>query len=92
MSEITNTLSNQDFASLDKFRLRTSLGKIKEMSVKRNKTKKVKELKVVWVAFLIHLFSAVMANLVAGNRAGKSAWLTMDKRDSLESKLLRVSS
>ena len=92
MSEVTNTLSNQDFAGLDKFRLRTSLGKIKEVSVKINKIKKVKELKAVWVTFLVHLFSTVMVNLAAGNSAGKSAWLILDKRDSLESKLLRVSS
>ena len=30
LCEIVNTLSNQDFAGLDKFRLRTSLEKIKE--------------------------------------------------------------
>ena len=35
-----NTLSNQDFAGLNKFRLRTNLRKIKEMHVKINKTKK----------------------------------------------------
>ena len=37
--EIMNTLSNQDFAGLDKFRLRASLRKIKEMRV-INRTKK----------------------------------------------------
>ena len=47
LSEIINTLSNQDFAGLDKFRLRESLGKIKEMHVKMNKTKKVREIKVL---------------------------------------------
>ena len=31
LSEIINTLSNQDFAGLDKFRLRKILGKMKEM-------------------------------------------------------------
>ena len=45
--KIINTLSNQDFAGLDKFRLRESLGKIKEMHVKMNKTKKVREMKVL---------------------------------------------
>ena len=40
LCEIINTLSNQDFAGLNKFRLRKSLGKIKEMHVKMNKTKK----------------------------------------------------
>ena len=39
MPETMNTLSNQDFAGLDKFRLRASLGMIKEMHVKMNKTK-----------------------------------------------------
>ena len=39
IQETINTLSNQDFAGLDKFRLRTSLGRIKEMHVKTNKTK-----------------------------------------------------
>ena len=34
-----NTLSSQYFAGFDKFRLRTSLGKIKEMLAKMNKTK-----------------------------------------------------
>ena len=38
--EIINTLSNQGFAGMDKFRLRTSLGKIKEICVKMNKTEK----------------------------------------------------
>ena len=33
LSEIINTLSNEDFVGMDKFRLRTSLGKIKEMRV-----------------------------------------------------------
>ena len=36
LCEIINALSNQDFTGLDKFRLMTSLGKIKEMRVKRN--------------------------------------------------------
>ena len=31
---------------MDKYRLRASLGKIKEMCVKMNKTKKVREMKV----------------------------------------------
>ena len=47
LSEIINTLSNQDFAGLDKFRLRSRLEKIKEMHVRMNKTKKVTEMKVV---------------------------------------------
>ena len=55
LSEIINTLSNPDFAGLDKFRLQTNLGIIKEMCVKMNKIK-VTEMKVVWVTLLIHLF------------------------------------
>ena len=47
LSKIINTLSSQDFAGMDKFRLRERLGKIKEMRVKMNKTKKVREMKVV---------------------------------------------
>ena len=37
-----NTLSDQDYAGLNKFKSRTSLGKIKEMLVKMKKTKKNK--------------------------------------------------
>ena len=36
LSEIINTLSSQDFAVMDKFRLRERLGKIKEMCVCKN--------------------------------------------------------
>ena len=38
------------------------------------------------------LFSPVMANLAAGSSARESASLTLDKGESLESKLLRASS
>ena len=44
MPEIISTLSNQDFTGIDKFRLRKNLGKIKEIHVKINKTKKVTEI------------------------------------------------
>ena len=37
MSKIINTLSSQDFAGMDKFRLKERLGKIKEILVKMNK-------------------------------------------------------
>ena len=47
LSKIINTLSNQNFAGMDKFRSTTSLGKIKEMRVKMNKTEKVREMTVV---------------------------------------------
>ena len=41
LSEIINTLSSQDFAGMDKFRLRERLRNIKEMRVKISKTKKM---------------------------------------------------
>ena len=84
LSEIINTLSSQDFAGMDKFRLSASLGKIKEMHVKMNKTK-----------IFNSSFSLVMlvADLAAGSGARESASLTLDKkRDSLESKFHRASS
>ena len=37
LSQLINTLSNQDFAGLNKFRLRESLGKMKEIRVKINR-------------------------------------------------------
>ena len=40
LSDIINTLSSQDFAGMDKFRLRKRLRNIKEMRVKINKAKK----------------------------------------------------
>ena len=40
LSQLINTLSNQDFAGLDKFRLRESLGKLKEMRVQLLKVNK----------------------------------------------------
>ena len=54
LSEIINTLSVQEFAGLDKFKLRTSVGKVKEMRLKMNKTKtKITEMKVESVTFLV---------------------------------------
>ena len=91
MSEIINTLSNQDFAGLDKIRLRTSLGKIKEMYVKTNKINKSNRKENSMSDFLSSPFYPVMANLAAGISAGESASLTLT-RESLESKLLRPSS
>ena len=41
---------------MNKYKLRTSLGKINKMCVKMNKTKKVREMKVAQVTFLVHLF------------------------------------
>ena len=89
MCVIINTLSNQDFVGLDKFRLRTSLGTIHEMHVKMNKTKIYRN-ESYMSDFLSSLSTTVMANLAAGSSSGESASLPLDRRDSLESKLLRV--
>ena len=40
LSKLINTLSNEDFSGLDKFRLRKSLAKLKEMHVQLLKVKK----------------------------------------------------
>ena len=85
--EIINNLSNQDFAGLDKFRLGISLGKIKKMHVKMNKTKKRYRNESCMSGFLRSLFSPVMAKLAAGSSAG-FLW----KKDLLENKLLTASS
>ena len=79
LSEIINTLSNQDFVELDKIRWRTSLGIIKEMGNSMSD-------------FLNSRFSTVMANSSAGSSAGKCVSLSLDKRQSLESKLVGASS
>ena len=50
-------------------------------------------MKIVWVTFLVHLFSPIIANLAAACNAGEGASLTLDnKREPLESKLLTASS
>ena len=49
-------------------------------------------MKTVWVTFLVHLFSPIIAKLAAACNAGEGASLTLDnKREPLESKLLTVS-
>ena len=79
LSEIINTLSSQGFAGMDRFRLRTSLGKIKKMRVKMNKTKKVPKRNDSCMSdFLSSPFSPVMADLAAGSSAGESASLYTD--------------
>ena len=79
MSEIINTLSNQDFAAMDKIRLRASLGKIKKMCLKMNKTKKKSNRNDSCVSDFLSLpFSLVMADLAAGSSAGESASLYTD--------------
>ena len=77
LSEIINTLSSQDFAWMDKFRLRERLRRIKEMCrVKMNKTKKGKRNDSCMSDFLSSRFSLVMADLGAGSSTGESALLT----------------
>ena len=92
MPKIINTLTNQDFAGFDKFRLRTRLGKIKKMYVKMNKINKSNINESGICDFFSPPFSLVMANLAAGSSAGESVLLTLDKRNYLKSKLLRASS
>ena len=67
LCKIVNTLSNQDFAGLDKFRLRTSLGKISKINVKMNKINKSNINESSMSDFLSLPFSPVMANLTAGS-------------------------
>ena len=68
------------------------LRKIKEMFVKMNKTKKGNRNESCMSSpFLVYLFFPVMTNLAAGSGAGESASLTLEQRDSLESKLLTTS-
>ena len=92
LSEIINTLSSQDFAGMDKFRVRERLRNIKEMRLKISKTKKCKRNDSYMSDFLTSPFSLVMGDLSAGSSsAGESASLTLDKkRDSLESKFRRA--
>ena len=75
---------------MDKYRLRTSLGKIKKMCAKMNKTKKSKRNESCMSDFLSSPFSPVLIGLAAGTSTGESASLTLHKRHALESKLLRA--
>ena len=59
--------------NFDKFRLRTSLGKITEMCVKVNKINKSNRNGSSMRDFLILPFPPVMANLAAGSSAEESA-------------------
>ena len=68
LSEIINTLLNQDFVGLDKTELWASLGTIKEMRVKMNKINKSNRNK----NSMSSPFSPVMANLAASSSAGES--------------------
>ena len=61
------------------------------MFVKMNKTKKSNKWKLYEFTILSLPFFPVMTNLAAGSGAGESASLTLEQRDSLESKLLTTS-
>ena len=90
LSQIINTLSNQDFAGLDKFRLGESQGKISVQLLKINKNNRNES---SMSDFLSSPFSPAMP---MGNRllaAGENTSLTLDKRESLlKSKFLKASS
>ena len=62
------------------------------MYVKMNKINKSNINESSICDFFSPPFSLVMANLAAGSSARESVLLTLDKRNSLESKLLRASS
>ena len=76
--EIMNTLSNQDFAGLDKFRLKASLRKIKEMRV-INRTKKRSRNESSTSDLYNSPFSPAMANLAAGSSAWETTSLACEK-------------
>ena len=92
LSEIIITLSRFCWVGLDKIRLRGCLGKIKEMRVKMNIINKSNRNENCMSDFFSSPFSPVMAKLATASSAGVSASLTLNKRESLESKLLRASS
>ena len=64
MSEIINTLSNQDFAVFDKFRLKASTEKIKEMPLKMHETKILNRNESCISDFFSSPFSPVMAKML----------------------------
>ena len=93
LSQIINTLSNQDFAGLDNFRLRKILGKMKEMSAQFLKKNKNVRNESSMSDFLSSPFSPAMAMENTSLAAGENTSLTLDKkRESLlESKLKKSS-
>ena len=93
LSQIINTLSNQDFAGLDKFRFREILGKMKERCAQLLKKNKNIRNESSMSDFLSSPFSPAMAMRNTSLAAGENTSLTLDKRESLlESKLLKSSS
>ena len=90
LSQIINTLSNQDFAGLDKFRLGESQGEISVQLLKINKSNRNES---SMSDFLSSPFSPVMPMGNTSLAAGENTSLTLDKRESLlKSKFLKASS
>ena len=96
LSELINTLSNQDFSGLDKFRLRKSLAKLKEMRVQLLKVNKNHRNVSSLSEFLSSHFSPTkpaepamaMRNTSLPLAARENTSLALKKRESLlESKL-----
>ena len=80
LCQLINTLSNQDFDELDKFKLRESLGKLKEMHARFVKVKKSIRNEKGLSEFLSSPFSPGNTLLPL---AGENASLTLKKRKSL---------
>ena len=90
LSQIINTLSSQDFAGLDKFRLGESQGKISVQLLKINKNNRNES---SMSDFLSSPFSPAMPMGNTSLAAGENTSLTLDKRESLlKSKFLKASS
>ena len=94
MSQIINTLSNQDITGLGKFRLRESLGKVKEMSVQVLKISKNDRNQSSMIDIFNSSFSPAipMGNTSLGAGENTSMAMYKSKGESLlESKLLKAS-
>ena len=100
LSQLINTLSNQDFAGLDKFRLRKSLGKLKEMRVRLLKVNKNHRNVSSLSEFLSSPFSPTkpaepamaMGNTSLPLTARKNTSLALKKREPLLESKLQASS
>ena len=86
MCQLINTLSNQDFDELDKFKLRESMGKLKEMRAQFVKVNKNNRNESMLSEFLSSPFFPGNTSLPLAAR--ENASLTLKKRESLlENKL-----
>ena len=98
LSQLINTLSGQDFAGLDKFRLKESLGKMKEMHAHLVKTNKTNRNESNLSKFFSSPFPPVMPkpmpirNILLPLAARENASLTLRKRESLLESKLQTSS